>query len=207
MGAPRGEREICAQHAYVAQARCFRVPVRGALTACASRELNPQARCRALGFWPVLCRSAVVCGRMHAQCRVLLAAAGRQPRRTAPASAARVCSLFAAPRGRSVSQHGPAWTRCLSKPVRSLHLVPPALLSVTPRPTCLQPGGGTDSADAATARSLQAQLASCQQELNSLRLESGKTIAAFRKVAEQLSEERLAQDADRAAKERCAWCR
>jgi hypothetical protein len=67
-----------------------------------------------------------------------------------------------------------------------------------------------DSADAATARSLQAQLASYQQELNSVRLESSrssKTIAAFRKVAEQLSEERLAQDADRAAKERCAWCR
>ena len=91
--------------------------------------------------------------------------------------------------------------------MRSCCLVPAALPSVTPHPVRLQPGGGTDFADAATARSLQAQLASCQQELNSLRLESGKTIAAFRKVAEQLSEERLAQDADRAAKERCAWCR
>jgi hypothetical protein len=57
----------------------------------------------------------MVCGRLHAQCRVLLAAAGRRPW---PASAARVCWLFVPPLGRSVNQHVPSWTRCWSKPVR-----------------------------------------------------------------------------------------
>jgi hypothetical protein len=113
-----------------------------------------------------------------------------------------------------VNQHVPSWTRCWSKPVRYFCPVPLACVLRRRPARLLQPGGGVDSADAATARSLQAQLASCQQEMNrvrlessSVRLESSKTIAAFRKVAEQLSEERLAQDADRAAKERCAWCR
>lgn len=54
------------------------------------------------------------------------------------------------------------------------------------------PSGGSDSVAVdteATVRSLQAQLVQAQQELQSVRLESSKIIAALRKVAEQLSEE------------------
>ena len=45
-----------------------RAPFAAPLAACASRELYTQARCCALGFWPSRCRSAAVCGCLHAQC-------------------------------------------------------------------------------------------------------------------------------------------
>jgi hypothetical protein len=54
-------------------------------------------------------------------------------------------------------------------------------------------GGGSAAAveSDATVRSLQAQLATAQQDLHAVRLESSK----LRTIAEQLSEERLSQDA------------